>query len=63
LSHASLSRSRIYLASRQPLAWTAVKEERGKILSADLERFILLTEVSGGSGSEDFFLNFTGMVS
>ncbi len=26
-------------------------EERGKALSADLERFILLVEFSGGSGS------------
>ncbi|MGR0481693.1 MAG: hypothetical protein ACTFAL_09890 [Candidatus Electronema sp. V4] len=28
-----------------------MKEERGKALPADLERFILLAEVSGGYGS------------
>jgi hypothetical protein len=28
----------------------AVKEEHGKALPADLERFILLAELSGGSG-------------
>ncbi|MGX9727066.1 MAG: hypothetical protein ACTFAK_07010 [Candidatus Electronema sp. VV] len=30
--------------------WQAVTKEHGKPLPADLERFILLAELSGGSG-------------